>query len=103
MHPDYAKANPEIIRKVTRALVRSNRWLAENPAEAAVASMKPFLGRLSDEIILSGLRKVRPGIPPDGRITQRPSKLTQDFMLKIVALKAPAPYEAFVTHDFLPR
>jgi len=103
VHPDYAKANPETVRKIVRALVRANRWLAENPAEAAVASMKPFLGRLADDIILAGLRKVRQGIPRDGRITERASKLTQDFMMRIGALKAPVPYEAFVTHDFLPR
>ena len=103
VHPDYAKANPETVRKIVRALVRANRWLAEHPAEAAVASMKPFLGLLADDIILAGLRKVRQGIPRDGRITERASKLTQDFMMRIGALKAPVPYEAFVTHDFLPR
>jgi NitT/TauT family transport system substrate-binding protein len=103
VHPDYARQNGEIVRKVTRALVRANRWLAENPAEAALASMKPFLGRLDDEIILAGLRKVRLGIPPDGRISERASKATQDFMIKIGALKAQVPYEAFVTHDFLPK
>jgi len=103
VHPDYAKAHPETVRKIVRALVRANRWLADNPAEAAVASMKPFLGRLGDDIILAGLRKVRQGIPRDGRITERASKLTQDFMMRIGALKAPVPYEAFVTHDFLPR
>jgi hypothetical protein len=65
--------------------------------------MKPFLGRLDDAIILAGLKKVRLGIPPDGRITERASKLTQDFVTKIGALKAPIPYEALVTHDFLPK
>jgi ABC-type nitrate/sulfonate/bicarbonate transport system substrate-binding protein len=103
VHPDYARQNAETVRKVTRALVRANRWVADNPAEAAVPSMKPFLGRLDDEIILAGLRKVRLGVPRDGRITPRASTLTQDFMLKIGALKAPIPYEELVTHDFLPR
>lgn len=103
VHPDYAKANGDTVRKVTRALVRASRWVAEHPAEEAVASMKPFLGRLDEAIILSGLKKVRLGIPRDGRITERASQLTQDFMLKIGALKAPIPYEAIVTHEFLPK
>jgi len=103
VHPDYAKDRPETVRKVTRALVRANRWLAENPAEAAVGSMKPFLGRLSEDILLNGLKKVRLGIPRDGRISERANQLTQDFMLKIGAVKTRVPYEAIVTHDFLPR
>jgi NitT/TauT family transport system substrate-binding protein len=103
VHPDYAKQNPETVRKITRALVRANRWVADSPAEAAVASMKPFLGRLDDAIILDGLKKVRLGVPRDGRITERAYQATQDFMLKIGAIKAPIPYEALVTHDFLPR
>ena len=35
VHPDYAKQNAETVRKITRALVRANRWGADNPAEAA--------------------------------------------------------------------
>lgn len=29
--------------------------------------------------------------------------LTEDFMIKIGALKARIPYDKLVTHDFLPR
>jgi ABC-type nitrate/sulfonate/bicarbonate transport system substrate-binding protein len=103
VHPDYAKAHAATVRKFMRAMVRANRWIAERPAEEAVASMKPFLGRLDDAIILAGLRKVRPGVPPNGRITERASKLTQDFMIKIGALKSPIPYADLVTHEFLPK
>jgi len=103
VHPDYARQHVETVRKVVRALVRANRWVADNPAESAVPSMKPFLGRLDDDIILAGLRKVRLGVPRDGRITARASTLTQEFMMKIGALKAPIPYEELVSPDFLPR
>lgn len=32
VHPDYARRNPETVRKVPGALVRANRWVAANPA-----------------------------------------------------------------------
>lgn len=103
VHPDYAKQNPDVVRKATRALVRANAWLAERSPEEAVASMKPFLGRLDETIILAGLRKVKLGIPKDGRISPRSVELTQEFLHKIGALKTKIPYDALVTNEFLPR
>ena len=103
VHPDYAAAHPETVGKVVRALIRANRWLVQNRPEVAVVSVRPFLGRLGDEMVLSGLKKMRLGVPLDGRITERANTLTQDFMIRIGALRAPIPYEALVTHEFLPK
>ena len=63
VHPDYLKSNGETIRKFNRALHKASTWLLDHPAEEAVASMKVFLGRLDDKVILEGLQKTRLGIP----------------------------------------
>jgi NitT/TauT family transport system substrate-binding protein len=103
VHPDYLRQSPETVRKVVRSLIKANAWILDHPAEQAVASMKPFLGSLDDKVILNGLQKVRGGIPRDGRITERAVALTEDFLLKIRALKARIPYDKLVTNDFLPK
>lgn len=103
VHPDYARQNPEVVRKVIRALLKASRWLLDHSPEEAVPSMKVFLGRLDDKVLADGVRKTRLGIPRDGRITERAVVLTEDFMIKIGALKARIPYDKLVTHDFLPR
>lgn len=103
VHPEYLRTNGETIRKFNRALLKANRWLLDNPAEAGVASMKPFLGRLEDAVLLEGLRKTRLGIPRDGRISERAVSLTEDFMIKIGALKNRIPYEKLVTNEYLPK
>ena len=103
VHPDYLRTNGETIRKFNRALLKANRWLLDNPAEAGVASMKPFLGRLEDAVLLEGLKKTRLGIPRDGRISERAVSLTEDFMIKIGALKNRIPYEKLVTNESLPK
>ena len=103
VHPEWAKQNPDVVRKVVRALLRGNAWIIDNTAEAAVPSMKPFLGRLDDRILIAGLSKVRLGVPRDGRITERAVTLTQDFLKKIGQLKAPIPYAELVTNEYLPR
>jgi len=66
-------------------------------------SMKPFLGRLDDTVILEGLQKTRLGIPRSLRISERAVTLTEDFLLRIGALKARIGYDKLVTNDFLPK
>jgi ABC-type nitrate/sulfonate/bicarbonate transport system substrate-binding protein len=100
---ELTRQQPALVRKVVKALLRSNVWLLDHPAEAGVPFMKPALGRHDDAIILEGLRKTRLGIPRDGRVTERAVTLTQEFLRKVGALKATIPYDQLVTHDFLPR
>jgi NitT/TauT family transport system substrate-binding protein len=94
---------PELVRKVVRALLKSNAWLLDHPAEQGVPFMKPTLGRHDDTVILTGLQKTRLGIPRDGRVTERAATLTQEFLRKVGALKTVIPYDQLVTHEFLPR
>ena len=103
VHPEWARQNPDTVRKVVRALLRGNAWIMDNSAEAAVPSMKPFLGRLDDKILIAGLAKVRLGIPRDGRITERAAASTQEFLKKIGQLKATIPYGELVTNEYLPK
>ena len=103
VHPDYLRASGETVRKFNRALHRASHWLLDQPAEAGVASMKPFLGRLDDAVILDGLRKTRLGIPRTLRISERALTLTEDFLLRIGALKARIGYDKLVTNDYLPK
>ena len=63
LEAEYLKTNGETIRKFNRALHKASTWLPDNPAEAGVASMKQFLRRLDDKVILDGLQKTRLGIP----------------------------------------
>jgi NitT/TauT family transport system substrate-binding protein len=103
VHPEWARQNGDTVRKVVRALLRGNAWIIDNPADAAVPSMRPFLGRLDDKILIAGLAKVRLGVPRDGRITERAATLTQDFLKKIGQLKATIPYAELVTNEYLPK
>jgi len=99
--PATVKQRPALVGKVVRALLKSNAWLLDHPAEQAVPSMKPALARLDDALILAGLQKTRLGIPRDGRITERAVTLTQEFLRKVGALKTVIPYDQLVTHEFL--
>jgi len=103
VHPEYLKSNGETIRRFNRALHKASNWLLDRPAEDGVPSMKQFLGRLDDKVILEGLQKTRQGIPRSPRITERSVALTMDFLLKIGALKSRIPYDKLVTNEYLPK
>lgn len=103
MTPETAKQQPALVRKMVRALVRSNAWLLDHPVEEALPFMKPVLNRLDDGVILAGLQKTKLGIPRDGRITERAVTLTQEFLRAVGALKTTIPYDQVVTNEFLPR
>jgi len=91
------------VRKVVRAVLRSNAWLLDHSAEEALPAMKPVLSGLDDAVIVAGIQKVRLGIPRDGRITERAVTLTQDFLRGIGAIKSVISYDQLVSNDFLPR
>jgi NitT/TauT family transport system substrate-binding protein len=101
--PETVKQRPELIRKVVRAVLRSNAWILDHPAEGALPAMKPVLSGLDDAVILAGIQKVRLGIPRDGRVTERAVTLTQEFLRGVGALKSVIPYDQVVTNEFLPR
>lgn len=101
--PDTVKRRPDLVRKVVRALLKSNAWLLDHPSEDAVAVMRPVLNRVDDSLILAGLQKTRLGIPRDGRITERAVTLTQQFLHRVGTLKVTIPYDQIVTNEFLPR
>jgi NitT/TauT family transport system substrate-binding protein len=101
--PETVKQRPDLIRKVVRPLLKSNAWLLDHPAEEALPAMRPVLGRVDDAVILSGIQKVRLGIPRDGRITERAVLLTQEFLRRVGAIKSVIPYDQIVTNEFLPR
>ena len=101
--PDTVKRRPDLVRKVVRALLKSNAWLLDHPSEEAVAMMRPVLSRIEPSLILAGLQKTRLSIPRDGRITERAVTLTQDFLRRVGTLKSTIPYDRIVTNEFLPR
>ena len=103
MLPETVKQRPEVVRKVVRALLKSNAWLLDHSAEEALPAIKHVFNRMDDGVILAGIQKVRLGIPRDGRITERAVTLTQDFLRRIGAIKSVIPYNQLVNHEFLVR
>ena len=101
--PDLAKERPETVRKTVRALLRANQWMLAKSPEEVRDALRGFLPKVSPEVLLSSIQALRPAISPDGRISERSVRATQDVMEAGGFLTERIPYERIVSSEFLPK
>ena len=100
VRPDYARENPETVRKVVRAVVRANRWVSEHSVAEIADLLTPDLGQRPSEFLV---QSVKLAIPADGRMTERGVVTNYDMMELNGTLKGRPPWNALVTNEFLPQ
>ncbi len=101
--PDLVKERPETVRKTVRALVRANQWMLAKSPEEVRDALRGFLPKVDPQVLLSSIQALRPAISPDGRISEKSVKATQDVMEAGGFLKERIPYEKIVSTEFLPK
>ena len=101
--PDVIQKNPELVRKLVRALVRANQWaLAAKPEEIADV-LQPSMGSTPRDALLTGIKATVPAYSRDGRITERALKAATDVMEVAGILKKRPTLADVATNDFLPK
>ena len=103
VRPDTAAKDAELLRKMTRALVKANKWALSAPPEQVADALKPFMGQTDPALLLSGVKAVVPTLSPDGRTSERSVQITQDILEQAGILKKRIPYAELVVNDFLPK
>ncbi len=101
--PETLKKDPDLVRRMVRALVRANKWALSSTPEQVAEALKPALGKTEPAILLAGVKSVLPTLSPDGRTTERSVQVTQDILEQAGILKKRAGYSDVVTNDFLPK
>jgi NitT/TauT family transport system substrate-binding protein len=101
--PDTVTKDPDLVRKMTRALVKANKWALQSTPEQVAEALKPFLGQTDPALLLAGAKAVLPALSPDGRTTERSVQSTQDMLEQSGLLKKRVPYSEVVTNEFLPK
>ena len=99
--PDVVQKNPDLVRRMARALLQANVWaLRHQPPEIADA-VKPFLGATPPAVLLAGVVTTLPALSRDGRATERGVQITQEVLEQAGILKTKPAYSAVVDNDFL--
>ena len=101
--PDVIQKDPELVRKLVRALLRANQWaLAAKPEEIADA-LQTSMGATPRDALMTGIKATVPAYSRDGRITERALKAAADVMEVAGILKKRPTLADIATNDFLPR
>lgn len=103
VRPETPKKDPDLVRKMVRALVRANRWALGNTAEQVADALRPTFAKIDPAIHLTGVRAVIPTLSQDGRTTERSVQSTQDILEVAGLLKKRVAYSDIVSNDFLPK
>ncbi len=101
--PEVAEKNPDLVRRMVRALIKANKWALGSSPEEVAEALKPSLGKTDPAILIAGVKSVLPALSPDGRTSERSFKITQDILEQAGILKKRAGYSDIVTNDFLPK
>ena len=101
--PETVQKEPDLVRRMVRALVRANQWALKNTPEQVADALKPFMAKIDPELLLAGARSVLPALSPDGRTTERSFQVTQDILEQAGILKKRALYAELVTNEFLAK
>src|SRR5262249_41543320 len=101
--PDVIQKDPELVRKLVRALLRANQWaLAAKPEEIADA-LQASMGSTPRDTLIAGIKATVPAYSRDGRITERALKAAADVMEVAGILKKRPAFADVATNDFLPK
>jgi NitT/TauT family transport system substrate-binding protein len=101
--PEVIEKNPELVRKMARALVKANRWARSASVEEVAAALQPNFARTDPAIHLAGVKAVIPTLNPDGRTTEQSFQATLDVLDQAGLLKRRVGFADVVNNDFVPR
>jgi NitT/TauT family transport system substrate-binding protein len=101
--PETVVKEPDLVRRMVRALTRANQWALKSSPEQVADALKPFMAQTAPELLLAGARSVLPALSPDGRTSERSFQVTQDILEQAGILKKRASYAELVTNEFLAK
>ncbi len=101
--PETTKKDPDLVRRMVRALVKANKWALSSTPEQITEALKPFLGKTDPAILLAGVRSLLSTLSPDGRTSERSVQVTQDILEVAGLLKKRVAYSEIVSNEFLPK
>ena len=102
VRPDYAKKNPETVRKVVRALLKANNWINKHTAEQIREKIQLYFAKTDKRLLRTSIAAVKKAVSLDGKVTQRAVDITQNLLIAAGKLKKAFPRSTLVTDEYLP-
>jgi len=103
VRPEYAKKNPDTVRRVVHAMARGNRWVAEHDAHEVVKTVAKFFKNSPSDVLLNTVEAIKPAVIADGRMTLDGLRGVEEVYRVNGVVKKPVPWDHLVTNEFLPQ
>ena len=87
VRPDYAKKNPETVRKVVRALLKANNWINKHTAEQIREKIQLYFAKTDKRLLRTSIAAVKKAVSLDGKVTQRAVDIAQNLLIAAGKLK----------------
>jgi ABC-type nitrate/sulfonate/bicarbonate transport system substrate-binding protein len=103
VRPDYAKQNPDIVRRFLAAMVQSVALTVDTPITEQMDQLRKRFGGVSDALLAETLTNVKPAFNKGGVIAPSTVDNAAKFLVDLGAVKVAAPFDKIATNEFLPK
>src|SRR5438034_498007 len=103
IRPETATKDPDLVRRMVRALTKANKWALQSTPEQVADGLKPSMTTIAPDLLLAGVKSVLPALSQDGRTTERSAQTTQALREQAGILKKRVPYAEIVSNEFLAK
>ena len=93
VRPDYAKANPDIVRAFCRALLAAIADIRDTPAADQLPLLRKRFTGVEDDMLVQTLENLKPIFRRDGKVTPESLAKATKFLIDSGAIKTGAPWE----------
>jgi NitT/TauT family transport system substrate-binding protein len=102
VRPDYAKENPETVKKFIRGLLAAINYLVDTPVDKYLPALKKHYSGLSDDMLVDIFQRTRATFKRDGVTTEESYRKVAEFLKDTGAITKVAPFNELVTNAYLP-
>jgi NitT/TauT family transport system substrate-binding protein len=101
VRPDFAKDNPETVRKMIRALVEAVNFIQDGSDGDHLVILKKNFSGAADDILLESMRHMKPIFIRDVRVTQEAVDKAGQFMLQTGVVSRLPSWTEVSSNDYL--
>jgi NitT/TauT family transport system substrate-binding protein len=101
--PDYAKANPQVVRGFLRALFISVGHFLDEPPNDLVAEVRTFFPGAPDPVLMQIIDKTKASFNRSGTITPASVDKAGTFLVSTGAVRRTQPFADVASNEYLPK
>jgi len=102
--PDYAQKNPEVVKGIVRAILKSIAYIQDTPGDVQLPKLRERFSGIPDDVMIKMLDNNRASYKRDGITTKTSIDKAAAFLKDSGILKSDVPdWTAIATNQYLPQ